>query len=121
MVLVEIRRDAQGAYLPSGGQFRTPISTAFSAPKLFTNSSQHALNPLVSARICSISVEVSNKFLNEVREMAKLTGKVAVVTGASKGIGAGIAKELAAQGASVVVNYASSKEGADKVVAEITK
>jgi 3-oxoacyl-[acyl-carrier protein] reductase len=53
--------------------------------------------------------------------MAKLTGKVAVVTGASKGIGAGIAKELAAQGASVVVNYASSKEGADKVVAEITK
>jgi 3-oxoacyl-[acyl-carrier protein] reductase len=53
--------------------------------------------------------------------MSKLTGKVAVVTGASKGIGAGIAKELAAQGASVVVNYASSKEGADKVVAEITK
>src|ERR1700750_2003991 len=53
--------------------------------------------------------------------MAKLNGKVAVVTGASKGIGAGIAKELAAQGASVVVNYASSKEGAEKVVAEITK
>lgn len=53
--------------------------------------------------------------------MAKLTGKVAVVTGGSKGIGAGIAKELAAQGASVVVNYASSKEGAEKVVAEITK
>jgi 3-oxoacyl-[acyl-carrier protein] reductase len=53
--------------------------------------------------------------------MAKLTGKVAVVTGASKGIGAGIARELAAQGASVVVNYASSKEGAEKVVAEITK
>ncbi len=51
--------------------------------------------------------------------MGKLTGKVAVVTGASKGIGAAIAKELAAAGASVVVNYASSKEGADKVVAEI--
>jgi len=53
-------------------------------------------------------------------QMSRLNGKVAVVTGASKGIGAGIAKALAAEGASVVVNYASSKEGADKVVAEIT-
>jgi 3-oxoacyl-[acyl-carrier protein] reductase len=52
--------------------------------------------------------------------MSKLAGQVAVVTGASKGIGAGIAKELAAAGAAVVVNYASSKEGADRVVAEIT-
>jgi len=52
--------------------------------------------------------------------MSKLTGKVAVVTGGSKGIGAAIAKSLAAAGAAVVVNYASSKAGADQVVAAIT-
>src|ERR1041385_4403749 len=51
----------------------------------------------------------------------KLSGKVAIVTGASKGIGAGIAKEMAAAGASVVVNYSSSKKGADEVVAAIKK
>jgi 3-oxoacyl-[acyl-carrier protein] reductase len=52
--------------------------------------------------------------------MKKLDGKIAVVTGGSKGIGAEIAKHLAAEGAAVVVNYASSKEGADLVVDEIT-
>ena len=51
----------------------------------------------------------------------KLSGKIAVVTGASKGIGAGIAKEFAAEGASVVVNYASAKQDADRVVDEISK
>jgi 3-oxoacyl-[acyl-carrier protein] reductase len=51
----------------------------------------------------------------------KLNGKVAVVTGASKGIGADIAKHFAAEGAAVVINYASSKEGADRVVDQITK
>src|SRR2546421_686563 len=51
--------------------------------------------------------------------MSRLQNKVAIVTGASKGIGASIAKELAAEGAAVVVNYVASKEDADRVVGEI--
>src|SRR6185369_9545858 len=55
------------------------------------------------------------------QNMSKLEGMVAIVTGASKGIGAGIARRLAEAGAAVVVNYASSKAGADRVVADITR
>src|SRR6266404_5972820 len=67
-------------------------------------------------------VKLSNlwEFHSTEKIMGKLTNQVAVVTGASKGIGAGIATAFAAEGASVVVNYASSKEGADRVVREIT-
>jgi 3-oxoacyl-[acyl-carrier protein] reductase len=62
----------------------------------------------------------NNKFKNQEKMNKKLEKKVVIVTGASKGIGAGIAKQMAAEGAKVVVNYVSSKESADLAVAEIT-
>src|ERR1700745_2305275 len=79
----------------------------------------------MTARTAGSSI-LANHFPGKTNERnimknGKLNGKVAVVTGASKGIGAGIAKEFAAQGASVVVNYASAKTDADKVVDEIAK
>jgi 3-oxoacyl-[acyl-carrier protein] reductase len=66
----------------------------------------------------AISIPSDTKYMST--SSSKLAGKVAIVTGSSKGIGASIAIHLAAEGAAVVVNYSSSKEGADRVVAEIT-
>jgi 3-oxoacyl-[acyl-carrier protein] reductase len=70
-----------------------------------------------------IGVEQSSliKELTMAVSIKRLEGKVAIVTGASKGIGAAIAKQLAVEGAAVVVNYSSSREGAERIVAEITK
>src|SRR5687768_294399 len=65
------------------------------------------------------NLDLTSFFKSKIK-MKKLENKVAIVTGASKGIGASIAEHYAAAGAKVIVNYASSKEGADKVVKAIT-
>src|SRR4029079_10552362 len=67
---------------------------------------------------CESQLHFTSSTRNQVMSK-KLSGKVAVVTGASKGIGASIAQHLAAEGAAVVVNYSSSKESADRVVSQI--
>jgi 3-oxoacyl-[acyl-carrier protein] reductase len=63
---------------------------------------------------------LANLAITHTKQRGTLKNKVAIITGASKGIGASIAKHFAEEGAKVVVNYASSKEGADKVVKAIT-
>src|SRR5580692_3757289 len=79
-------------------------------------------DPAPHPRDRTIARDSPNQIQTETKKvipMSKLAGKVAIVTGASKGIGAAIAKALGAAGASVVVNYASSKAGADVVVSAI--
>src|SRR6266705_3108449 len=82
-----------------------------------TSIESRLANPL------SLYVDKKNPKMKGINQMnkGKLDGKVAVVTGASKGIGAAIAKEFANEGATVVINYASAKEDADRIVDEITK
>src|SRR5437867_581254 len=84
-----------------------------------TNSSRRQALPTLDQQTKGPTTNNLQKYMNN-NNTKKLADKVAVVTGASKGIGASIAKHLAAEGAAVVVNFASNKAGADEVVAEIT-
>jgi 3-oxoacyl-[acyl-carrier protein] reductase len=93
--------------------------------KSFWRRTVSLVSPAINRRSLSVDDSKTNQQITkqEKNEMknGKLTDQVAVVTGASKGIGAGIARHLAAEGAAVVVNYASSKGGADQVVDQIAK
>src|SRR5262245_8959086 len=100
--------------------FTSSVKRSRAAVRRASNAADSRRNPGTRPRITKETAAGSAARTMEVPDMSKLEGKVAIVTGGSKGIGASIAKHLAAEGAAVVVNYASSRDAADRVVAEIT-